>query len=107
MRRHGIKILETGYQCRLGEIDIIGMDGTTLAIVEVRARGSGSVTRALETVDTRKRRKLVRTTRHLLMQRPEWSESPVRFDVIAINNIDSPQAHYEWIKDAFDAESAF
>ena len=104
LRRHGLRILETGYECRLGEIDIIGMDGHTLTIVEVRARGGGSVSSALETVDTRKRRKLVRTARHLLMQRPEWSESPIRFDVIAIENIDTRQVHYEWVKDAFDAE---
>lgn len=82
------------------------MDGQTLTIVEVRARGGGSVAAALETVDARKRRKLVRTARHLLMQHPEWSERPVRFDVIAIEDIDSPRARFEWIRDAFDAESA-
>ena len=82
------------------------MDGRTLTIVEVRARGGGSVAAALETVDARKRRKLVRTARHLLMQRPEWSEWPVRFDVIAIDDIDSTRARFEWIRDAFDADSA-
>lgn len=106
LRSHGIRILDTGYQCRFGEIDVIGLDGRTIAIIEVRARGSGSVASALETVDPRKRRKLVRTARHLLMQRPEWSECPLRFDVIAIENIDTSQARYEWIRDAFDAEAA-
>ncbi|NNC64747.1 MAG: YraN family protein [Gammaproteobacteria bacterium] len=106
LRSRGLRILQTGYQCRFGEIDIIGMDGQTLTIIEVRARGGGSVACALETVDTHKRRKLVRTARHLLMRRPEWSDRPLRFDVIAIDNIDTPQAHYEWIRNAFDAESA-
>jgi putative endonuclease len=105
LRRRGVKTLEMGYQCRFGEIDLVCVDERTLVIVEVRARGGG-IARALESVDTRKRRKLIRTARHLLMQRPEWSERPVRFDVIAIENIDSAQARYEWIKDAFDAESA-
>lgn len=106
LERHGIKILETGYECRFGEIDVIGLDGQTLAIIEVRARGNGSVTSALDTIDRRKRRKLVLTTRHLFMQRPEWSEKPVRFDVVAIDDIDTAQARYEWIRDAFDAETA-
>lgn len=106
LKNRGIKILDTGYRCRFGEIDVIGLDGQTLTIIEVRARGSGSVASALETVDNRKRRKLVRTARHLLMQHPEWSEHPVRFDVIAIENIDSSKARYEWIRNAFDAEAA-
>lgn len=82
---------------------MIGLDGQTLTIVEVRARASGSVTSALDTIDARKRRKLVLTTRHLFMQRPEWSEKPVRFDVVAIDDIDTRQARYEWIRGAFDA----
>ena len=106
LKSHGVRVLETGYQCRFGEIDLVCVDEQTLVIVEVRARGGGSVANALETVDTRKRRKLVRTARHLLMRRPELSEKPVRFDVIAIENIDTAQARLEWIRDAFDAESA-
>lgn len=104
LRRHGVRILQTGYECRFGEIDLVCIDGRTLVIVEVRARGGGSVASALETVDTSKRRKLIRTARHLLMQHPQWSEWPVRFDVIAIENIDTAEVHYDWVKDAFDAE---
>jgi len=104
LRKRGVKVLEAGYECRFGEIDLICIDEQTLIIVEVRARGRGSVASALETVDASKRRKLTRTARHLLMQRPEWSEWPVRFDVIAIDDIDTAQAHFEWIKHAFDAE---
>jgi len=104
LRSRGINILETGYQCRFGEIDIIGLDGQTLTIIEVRARGAGSVATAIETVDTGKQRKLIRTARHLLMQRPEWSERPVRFDVIAIENIDTSQTRFDWIRGAFEVE---
>ncbi len=107
LKDQGIRILDTGYQCRFGEIDVIGLDAKTLLIIEVRARGRGSVVSALETVDASKRRKLVRTARHLLMHRPEWSEHPVRFDVIAIENIDSSQARYQWIRNAFDAGATF
>ena len=81
------------------------MDGETLTIVEVRARGAGSIATAIETVDARKRRKLIRTARHLLMRRPEWSERPLRFDVVAIENIDTTRARFDWIKNAFGVES--
>ena len=104
LRRHGVQILETGYQCRFGEIDIIGMDGQPLAIVEVRARGAGSIAQAIETVDANKRRKIILTARYLLMQRPEWSERPMRFDVVAIENIETARARVDWIRDAFSVE---
>lgn len=104
LRRHGVKVLLAGYECRFGEIDLVCVDGQTLALVEVRARGSGSVAAALETVDARKRRKLVRTARHFLMRHPEWSERPLRFDVIAIEGIDEPHTRLAWIKAAFEAE---
>ncbi len=106
LKSHGLKVLETGYHCRLGEIDLVCADEQTIVIVEVRARGGGSVASAAETVDASKRRRLIRAARHLLMRRPEWSERPVRFDVIAIEDIDTTQARFEWICDAFDAESA-
>lgn len=104
LRRRGLRILASRYRCRHGEIDLVCADGATLVVVEVRARGCGSVARAAETVDAAKRRKLVRAARHLLMRRPQWSERPLRFDVIAIDGIDGPRPRLEWIRDAFEAD---
>ena len=104
LRRQGLEILRERYHCRFGELDLICIDGEALTIVEVRARKGDSVVRALETIDAAKRRKLIRATRHLLMQHPEWGELPLRFDVVAIDDIDSPDPRFIWIKNAFDAD---
>jgi putative endonuclease len=102
LRAHGLEVMELGYQCRLGELDLICRERETLVIVEVRARSRRARGSALETVDWRKRRKLVRATRYYLMRHPEWLERAMRFDVVAIDAIDTPVPRLTWIKNAFD-----
>jgi putative endonuclease len=99
----GLAILERGYRCRLGELDLVCRDDETLVIVEVRARANTDRGRAVETVDARKRRKIVNATRHFLMRHPAWFERTVRFDVIAIDAIETDEPRLSWIKGAFDA----
>lgn len=103
LEHHGLKTLLKRYRCRLGEIDLVCADGTTLVIVEVRARRGGALVRASESVDARKQRRIVRAARHLLMSRPAWRDRPVRFDVVAIDGIDADEPEIEWIRAAFDA----
>ena len=68
------------YRCRLGELDLVCLDGATLVVVEVRARAGSRFAGAGagESVDVRKQRKLVRATRHLLMTHPQWSDYRLR-----------------------------
>ena len=99
-------MLKKRYRCRLGELDLVCLDGSTLVVVEVRARARGSVVDPTESVDFRKQRKLVRATRHLLMTHPQWSDRPLRFDVIAATDIDTDRPNVRWIKDAFEAGAA-
>lgn len=100
---HGLGIVERGYRCRLGEIDIVCRDAATLVIVEVRARASNAYVKAAESIDCAKRRKILRATRHFLMRHPEWDQKPVRFDVIAIDAADSDSPVLSWVRNAFDA----
>lgn len=99
----GVRTLLRGYQCRLGELDLVCDDGSQLVVVEVRARRSSGFASAKGSVDRHKRRKILLATRHLLMRRPEWHERPLRFDVIAIDGIESAAPRIDWIRNAFDA----
>ena len=99
----GMSILARGYRCRLGELDIVGTDGTSLVIVEVRARDGASRQRAIETIGPLKQRRIVNATRHYLMKHPDWFSRPIRFDVLAIDGIDRPDPDYCWVRNAFDA----
>jgi putative endonuclease len=99
----GMSILVRGYRCRLGELDIVGTDGTGLVVVEVRARAGTSRHRAIETVGPLKRRRIVNATRHFLMKHPAWYSQPIRFDVLAIDGIDRRDPDYSWVRNAFEA----
>jgi putative endonuclease len=97
---HGLKLLKRNYRCKLGEIDLVMLDGRTLVLVEVRYRTSKDYGGAAASVDWQKQRKLVKTAEHLLMKRAELRRYPARFDVIAITTgPDGPTI--EWIKSAF------
>src|SRR5262245_48775320 len=103
LERHGLEILTRGYRCRLGEIDLVCREDQHLVIVEVRARSSGALCSAVESVDAHKRRRIVQATRHLLMRHAKWQTAAVRFDVVAFDSIDDPEPQVRWIRDAFDA----
>ena len=106
LRRKGLKILIERYRCRLGELDLVCLDGETLVIVEVRARAGSRFARAVESVDARKRAKLLRATRHLLMTNPQWSGHHLRFDVFCIDDIEGSAPTVRWIRNAFDGGGA-
>ena len=103
LERHGLEILTRGYRCRLGEIDLVCRDDRHLVIVEVRARSSGALCSAVESIDAHKRRRIVQATRHLLMRHAQWQTAFIRFDVVAFDAIDTADARISWLRNAFDA----
>ena len=103
LEEHGLVVLERGYRCRLGEIDLVCAEQHTLVIVEVRARSSGAVCSAVASIDAQKRRRIVGATRHFLMRRNEWRNASIRFDVVAFDLIDTADTRISWLRNAFDA----
>jgi putative endonuclease len=103
LERQGLTILARGYRCRVGEIDLVCRDGAGLVIVEVRARASDALCSAVESIGTRKRRRIVQATRHWLMRHAAWQAAAIRFDVVAFDSIDTPEPRLAWIRNAFDA----
>jgi len=98
----GLSVIEHNFNCKAGELDIICRDGEYLVFVEVRSRGPSEFASALESVDQRKQRKLIRAAQ-VYLQRKGWQDRfPCRFDVIAFDTQASTQQHHvQWIKDAF------
>lgn len=100
LQAHGCKLVARNYRCKLGEIDLVMLDGQTLVLVEVRCRGTNDYGGAAASVTWDKQRRLVRTAEHLLMKRAELRRYPARFDVVAITT-GEPQTKVDWIKSAF------
>jgi putative endonuclease len=103
LEEQGLRVLERGYRCRVGELDLVCKDDRHLVIVEVRARGNGAKCSALESVGPHKQRRIVLATRHLLLRHRDWHAAPIRFDVVAFDGIDGPAPQIHWIRNAFDA----
>jgi putative endonuclease len=83
LRAAGMALVERNYRCKLGEIDLVARDGTTLVFVEVRTRTRADRGSALETVGAEKQRRIARVAAfYVAMRRPQCRA--IRFDVIGI-----------------------
>jgi len=106
LRARGLRILASNYRVPQGEIDLIAEDAGTLAFVEVRLRSGDSHGGALESIDRRKRRRILTAARHYLAQLRE-AEPPCRFDAVLLAPLrESGPERYtvEWLRDAFCAD---
>ena len=64
MKRMGLEVLRVNYSVHgVGEIDIIGRDGTCLLFVEVKTRKESQFSRPGEAVNLDKKKKLWKTSR--------------------------------------------
>lgn len=97
---HGLRLVTRNYRCKLGELDLVMLDGETLVLVEVRCRATNEYGGAAASITWQKQRKLVKAAEHLLMKNPALRNHRARFDVIAITT-DSAAPQIEWIKSAF------
>lgn len=77
------KILETNYNTRYGEIDIIARDKKTTVFIEVKYRKSLKKGRPVEAVNYYKQSKIIRTAISYA-QKKKLYNSPMRFDIIEV-----------------------
>jgi putative endonuclease len=95
LRAKGLRLLARNYRCRSGEIDIVADDRGTVVFVEVKERRSDSHGSAVEAVTPTKRRRVVRAAR-VYAATHGLSDSPVRFDVLAIDwGPDGPRVRHD------------
>lgn len=79
----GCRLLAHNYRTRMGELDLVLMDGETVVIAEVKARSETSRGPAAQAVGLAKQRRIILAARRFLQQ-SGLSEHPVRFDVVEV-----------------------
>ncbi|MBN1378562.1 MAG: YraN family protein [Gammaproteobacteria bacterium] len=99
LEQHGLKLIESNFRCRLGEIDLIMRDDKTLVFVEVRYRKNREFGGPVVSISTAKQQKLRTAAKIYLQQHPLDAKKPVRFDVVGILGTDHS---VEWIKNAIE-----
>ena len=100
LARIGYRIIERGWRCRLGEIDLIALDGSTVVIVEVKTRRGVGYGQPAEAVCEAKQRRLCRLALAYLGNR-HWLERACRFDVVEVLLMPSEPARLRHRVDAF------
>lgn len=100
LQEHGLTLVVRNYRCKAGEIDLVMLDGATLALIEVRFRADRRFGGAAASVTWRKQQRLIYAAEHLLLTHSHLRRYPARFDVVALSP-GSGGLHIEWIKNAF------
>lgn len=83
LQKRGYKILARNFRKPCGEIDIVAMDGTTLAFIEVKKRASGAFGGPLAAVTPSKRRKIALTAQLYVKENSPKFDS-IRFDALCL-----------------------
>ena len=79
----GCRLLAHNYRTRMGELDLVLMEGETVVIAEVKSRSETSRGPAAEAVGSAKQRRVILAAQRFLQQ-SGLSEHPVRFDVVEV-----------------------
>lgn len=79
----GYEIVEYNFRCRMGEIDLIAIDGEYLVFCEVKYRAGAMMGHPAEAVGIRKQQAISKCAAYYLMTR-RISSIPCRFDVVSV-----------------------
>jgi putative endonuclease len=101
LRKNKIKIVDTNFHSRFGEIDIIGLHNKeTLIFVEVRYRRNALFGSPEESVSRSKQQKIIKTAQYYLSQHSKYQTYNIRFDMVAINGTD--KQNINWLQNIID-----
>lgn len=103
LRQNGLVCVAQNFNTRLGEIDLIMLEKSTLVFIEVRQRKANSMVSALESVTKAKQRKIACAAAIFLQQSKQYQNFNCRFDVIACTALENGKHEFDWIKGAFYA----
>jgi len=98
----GLKTVQRNFHCRMGEIDLIMLDGQTLVFTEVRYRANDAHGSGAESVTYTKQRRIIIAAQIFLRIRQHHASHVCRFDVVSIGN-EEGRTLINWIQNAFDA----
>jgi putative endonuclease len=103
LETRGVRIIARNVRCRGGEVDLIGLDGSSVVFVEVRLRTNKRFGGAAESITITKQRRVLLAARWWLNGAGRrFQAAACRFDAILLDALDD--AHLTWLRGAFDAD---
>jgi putative endonuclease len=101
--QQGYRFLDRNFRTRFGELDLVLMDGNEIVFAEVKKRASTAFGYPEEMVNWKKKRNL-RKTAHIYLDRKRLDEFFYRFDTIAISG-EAPYYDIRHFKDTIRVDS--
>ncbi len=102
LRGLGYRILERNFRSRGGEVDIIAVEGGTIAFCEVKSWERMPIEGLEYALDRRKQGRIIRTSLCYLQLHPDLTRLQPRFDVIFV----CPE-RVDYLKNAFSGCGAW
>ena len=103
LQRLGYRLVARGHRDRIGELDLVAVDGRTVVFVEVKTRRSHNAGSPQEAVQETKQRQLTRAALSFLRHH-DLLEEQARFDVVAVTwPSDAAKPSVEHFMHAFQA----
>ncbi|ALO46945.1 YraN family protein [Pseudohongiella spirulinae] len=98
--QRGLTLLERNYYTRLGEIDLIMLDGDTLVFVEVRSRTNADFIDPITSINARKQKRMQRAAEVYLKHHRLTNRVKARIDVLGLLRCNDDSTQFEWIRNA-------
>jgi putative endonuclease len=89
LEERGMRVIGTNIKNKIGEMDILALDGGTLVVVEVKTKTGIGFGSPEEMVGFRKQRKLIRCAQLYLLQQ-KLIGRPWRIDVVSVRMDEDP-----------------
>ena len=85
LEKKGLRILQRNFRSRSGEVDIIALEGETVIFTEVKTWSAYGIEALEQSLDAKKQRKIIETSKYFLSLHREYKYMAIRFDVIFIS----------------------
>lgn len=95
LQQQGLALVETNFNCKAGEIDLIMRERDTLVFVEVRKRAGSYPGAAADSITPAKKRRVIRAAQLYLARFPRMPAC--RIDVVTIDG-----GALEWLPNAIE-----
>jgi putative endonuclease len=86
LEKAGLRVVAKNVRFGTGEIDLIALDGITVVFVEVKNWPAGRREDLEYGISGRKQKRIIETAKYFLSSHREYSDRPIRFDVVFLNS---------------------
>ena len=104
LQARGLRLLQSNFRCRFGEIDLIMDHADCICFIEVRYRDSLHYGGASASITRAKRRKIVKAALFYLSGHRSLAQRALRFDALLLQRQSDDRLDFDWIQNAFYAE---